>query len=355
MSSGGNRPQIYESLAKENRRLKNSIARLRDTREWTETLITAAAAAMPTPKRYKPAPFKKAPRQQQFHALRGDEQAGAKVTAMDTNGLNEYDLDTYAEYLARWTDKVIQFKREDEKSHGLNKLVIVHLGDWLEGESIYPGQQMHIVAPVVDVIYNTALPLEIEMMLRLACVFPEVEIFCITGNHGRAGKKGDHHWRSSFEYVLLRALQTGLQQQENIKVFVSESPMMVAQHGKSIFAYQHGEHLRGSYGVPYYAMDRTYKALPNLTGMIIDHYVCGHRHTPVNLQDQVIMNGSFQGGTDLSVNKMLAISRPSQKKFYLDPDHGMNRESNIYLAGKPKLVADKDGIFTPTFKPKGTV
>ena len=350
---GGNRPQIYETLAKENVRLKNSIARTQDTREWTERLITTAAAVMPKPKRYRPAPYQKASRQQELHALRGDEQAGAKVTALDTNGLNEYDLDKYAEYLHRWTDKVIQFKREDEKSHGLNKLELTHLGDWLEGECIYPGQQMHIVAPVIDVIFNTVLPLEIEAMLRLSCIFHEIDIFAVIGNHARAGKKGDHHWRSNFEYVLLRALQAALQDQSNINVYISESPMMIVQHGKSVFAYNHGSHLTGSYGVPYYAMDRTYKALPSLTGILIDHYICAHRHTPVNLQDQVIMNGSFQGGTDLSVNKMLAISRPSQKVFQLDLDNGINRESNLYLANRPKLVADKNGIFTPYCK--GTV
>jgi hypothetical protein len=355
MSKGGNRPQIYENLAKENVRLKNSISRLQDTHEWTERLISAAAAAMPTPKRYKPAPFKKAPRQQEFHALRGDEQAGAKVTALDTNGLNEYDLDKYAEYLHTWTDKVIQFKREDEKSHGLNKLVITHLGDWLDGECIYPGQQMHIVAPIVDVMYGAVIPLEVEAMLRLACAFNSIEIYGITGNHGRAGKKGDHHWRSSFEYMLLRSLQDKLAGQDNIKMYVSESPMMVVQHGSRVFAYSHGSHLTGSYGVPYYSMDRTYKALPTLLGMLIDYYICAHRHTPVNLQDQVIMNGSFQGGTDLSVNKMMVRSRPSQKVLYVDADHGINRENNIYLAPKPKLVADKNGIFTPYFGSKGTV
>ena len=63
---------------------------------------------------------------------------------MDTNNIGAYNLKVYEKYVRRWAEKVIQFKREDERALGLNKLVIPHLGDWLEGENIYAGQAFHI-------------------------------------------------------------------------------------------------------------------------------------------------------------------------------------------------------------------
>jgi len=347
MSATSGPPQPYESLAKENKYLRNQNIRLRDKERAIENLIVASAAVMPKPRIVKSPKLKTSKRNLEYHALRGDEHAGAKITALDINGIGSYNLKIYKKYIELWTKKIIQFKREDEKALGLNKLIITHLGDWLEGESIYPGQSFYIDESVVNVIYNHVLPLETESLLQLARIFPKIELFCVTGNHGRAGKKGDHHWRSSFEYMMLRTLQLLLQDQKNITIYISESPSMLVRHGDFTFCYNHGSHLSSNYGVPYYSLDRTFKALPGLYNMVVDFYICGHRHTPVNITDNIIMNGSLMGGSDLSVNRMLRASRASQKIFYFDPQKGINRKTDIYLEDRLKLKADKNGIFTP--------
>jgi hypothetical protein len=221
------------------------------------------------------------------------------------------------------------------------------LGDWLEGECIYPGQAFYIDMPVVDMMYQVVLPHEREVLRRLASHFETIEQFCVQGNHGRAGKKGDHHWSTSFERILYLTLSAMMQDQKSIKTFVSDSIAMMVQHGAYNFVLDHGAHLQSNYGVPYYSMDRTYKALANLFGMRVDLLLLGHRHTPSNLADQVLMNGSMMGGSDLSVNKMKVATRASQKIFYFDAEHGIHRESNIYLEPALDLQPDTHGIFTP--------
>lgn len=340
----------FVSLSDENRRITKQLHRVEDKNKVLMDLITAAAMNSPAIKPVKRGKYTPAKHQLEFHTVRSDEQVGAKVTAIDTNGIGGYNLDIYIDRLYKWADKIIQFKLEDRKSLGLNKLVISRLGDWLEGETIYPGQAFYIDASIADVIFQTVLPHEMAIMLRLASHFDTIEQFCVIGNHGRAGKKGDHHWKSSWEYMLYRTLQDKLTPQTNIKTYVSESQSMIVQHGEYKFCLDHGGHLRSNYGVPYYSMDRTYKALSNLYGMIIDVLLIGHKHTPSNLADQVLMNGSMMGGNELSVNKMKVATRASQKIFYFDETHGINRESNIYLEGKPNLVADSTGIYTPYTK-----
>jgi len=337
----------FNTLSEENRRLQKAMQYGADKFKQFEQLWIGAARQMPVVKPVKPGARKGHKLQLEFHAIRSDEQAGALVTALDTSGIGGYDLDIYVERLNRWADKIITFKAQDQASLGLNKLVIHRLGDWLEGESIYPGQAFHIDAPIVDVIYNTVLPHEREVMLRLASHFETIEQFCVQGNHGRAGKKGDHHWRTSFEYMTYRTMQLMLENQKNVKTYVSDSIAMLVQHGDFIFCLDHGASLKSSYGVPYYSMDRTYKALPNLYNMMVDLLLVGHRHTPSNLADQVIMNGSMMGGNPLSVNDMKVATRAGQDIFYFDLHHGINRKSTLHLEDRPRLTPDVNRILTP--------
>jgi len=336
----------FETLSEENYRLRRRLARYQDRDRALKELIRLAAGSMPPIPKVKVPAYKARKQNLVFHALRSDEQIGAKITAFDTNGIGGYDLDIYARRLDKWVSKVIQFKREDERALGLNRLVIARLGDWIEGETIYPGQAFYIDAPIVDTIFY-ALPLEIEAVLKLASIFREIEIFCVVGNHGRSGKKGDHHWRTSWEYIMLRIFQDKLKDQENVKVYVSESPSMLVQHGDFLFCYDHGGDLQSNYGVPFYSMDRKYRSLPNLYGRVIDILCVGHKHTPINITDNIIMNGSFMGASHLSVNKVKRHARAAQKIFYFDEQKGLNRMTDIYLEDRPRLRIDENGILTP--------
>ena len=167
------------------------------------------------------------------------------------------------------------------------------------------------------------------------------------GNHGRPGQRGDNSPYTNFDRLFYWGLQKSLENQSNVKVFISESPSMIVQHGEKIFLLNHGDAVRGWMGIPYYGLERMYRRLPDLYNMIIHYELIAHHHEAANLADKMIINGTLVGGSDLSVNKMLKSSVPSQKIFYFHPKHGINRESNLKLAEIPKLVADAQGIFTP--------
>jgi hypothetical protein len=78
------------------------------------------------------------------------------------------------------------------------------------------------------------------------------------------------------------------------------------------------------------------------------HYNCvGHFHVTGNISDIILVNGTMVGGSALSINKMASSGIPSQKMFYFDKKYGINRESNLYLADRVDLKADRNGIFTP--------
>jgi hypothetical protein len=137
-----------------------------------------------------------------------------------------------------------------------------------------------------------------------------------------------------------------LASQKNISVYISDSPSMVIQEGNFISLLNHGDMAKSWNGIPYYGLDRQFRKLHELYNMVINYEFVGHHHTASNLADRIIMNGCLPGGSELSINKMGVSSPPSQKIFYFHPEHGINRESNLYLADPVKLEPDKNNIFT---------
>ncbi len=281
-----------------------------------------------------------------MHVLRSDEQIGSLVDKRGTQGISEYGFKTYVKYLDRWLDRVLKFKHTDGKSLGLNKLVIARLGDHVEGETIYPGQSFNIDQPLVDQVFE-GVAQEVETLLTLAKEFNQIEIYCVSGNHGRAGKKGQNHVRTNWDYVFNKVLKQMLIGQENINIHISSGPAMVVQNGKYNFLYKHGDGVPRWMGIPFYGLDRDFKKMQILYNMIIHYQFVGHFHQPANITDQILINGSFPGGNEFSINQLGVATRPSQKLFYFDHDHGINRETNLYLNDQWELTADEDGIFTP--------
>jgi hypothetical protein len=165
---------------------------------------------------------------------------------------------------------------------------------------------------------------------------------------GNSGRKGDGSERTNWDYVYYRCLKQILETSTaHVKVHVSESPIMLVEHGKYLFCYKHGDDVKSWMGIPYYGLDRSVNKTSRMFNKVI-HYNCvGHFHQTGNISDVILVNGTMVGGSDLSINKMASSGIPSQKMFYFDKKYGINRESNIYLADRIDLEADSNGIFTP--------
>lgn len=331
-------------LAIQNKKLLNQLEKQRNI---NQVIIENCLASISkcSFKAEKIPPFEKAKNPQEFHAMKSDDHVGEKVESKWVQGVGEYNSELFIKRMKTYIHKIITFREQDKNSLGLNKLVVYMLGDHVTGELIYAGQAYQIDASLIDQ-FIMCLEIYTNMLLQLAKVFPEIELFCVSGNHGRHGKKGEGHPRSNFDYLLFRMLQKSLKEQKNIKIFASESPTMLLKNGNFNFAINHNEDVVRYMGIPYYGLDRKARRLDGLYRMIIDYKLGAHFHIPSNLGDETIINGTMVGGSNLSINKMQMSCRPSQKIFYFDPEHGIHRESNLYLEEPIKLKPDKYGIYT---------
>lgn len=337
-------PQGYQCLIRQVDQYRKEAAKAKDMGQVIyDACVTNLASLKINP--VKVPGHVHAQENQEFHLLRSDAQVGQVTDAAWTQGISRYNAEIYEDRIDTLLEKAILFKRQDEASLGLNKLVIHHLGDQVEGEGIFRGQAFAIDLCGVDQLFRS-VEVEGRFLLTLAGVFEEIEVYCVPGNHGRPGGKGDNHPRTNFDYMFYKILALSLRDQPNIKFFISESPSMLVEFGKFLFLLNHGDVAKGWGGIPYYGLDRMANRVTQLYGKIIHYNLCGHHHTPCNLADKVLMNGCIPGGSDLSVNRLLAASRPSQKCFYFDPEHGINRESNLYLDEPVALKPDHNGIYT---------
>jgi len=335
----------YQALINQNKALHEKNRQLADLRQgFIETTLVALSKISFSPLSIPPKI--KSKEMLEFHSIRSDAQVGELLEKEEVQGINEYNSDIYNKRVQKWTKKVLKFKEQDEASLGLNKLVVHHVGDQVEGERIYRGQAFHLDLNLIEQLFFS-LEVEASSMLTLAQKFNEIEIFCVPGNHGRPGKVGEHHSKTNFDYLFYRMLKMQLEKQPNIKVFVSESPTMIVKHGKKNFILTHGENIKAYMGIPYYGLEREHRKLADLYGMVFDYQISGHFHQPARLGDKIILNGSIVGGSAFSVNKMGLASAPSQKIFYFHGEKGINRESDLFLGEPISLSPDQDGIYTP--------
>lgn len=335
----------HQALVTQNQALLDRLNRTQDlTKIFLDNCLAAIAKIQP-----KPVSIPKTEKHTEdltMHAMRSDAHVGEYLNKDWVQGLSHYDSNTYQERVELWARKVALFREQDKNSLGLNKLIINFLGDQVTGESIYKGQPFYIDLNLTDQLFF-AVEVESSAILALAKVFPEIEVFCVVGNHGRPAGKGQNHMRTNFDYIFYRTLKMTLEPQKNVTVYVSESPSMVVQHGNFNFLLTHGDAARGWMGIPFYGLERMSRKLPDLYGMMIHFILAGHHHQPAEIGDsKILLNGSLPGGSELSINKMSLSNVPAQKIFYFDDYHGVNRKTDLHLADPVVLEADEHGIFT---------
>ena len=336
-------------LLDQNQRLQADLNRERDkTGLLIDALHTAMAKYRIAPVRVpKPEGSHKTKDAQDFFALFSDSQIGSLVEPEAVQGLSAYNFEIFKKRLDNWVTAILRFRHQDKKALGLNKLVLKFLGDNVEGETIYRGQAFYIDINLFDQVFEGSV-LVAQAVRTLAAVFPKIECYGICGNHGRPGRKGEHHAKTNFDRFFYAFLSMALKDQPNVKFYTSDGPMMIVRHHQHQIAMIHGHEAKSWMGIPYYGLDRVEQRLKGMFGGLkINLLLCGDKHDPAILHESIIMNGSFVGGSNFSINTLLLNSVPSQRIFYFDPEWGAHRHTSLWLDDAPQIAEDENRIFTP--------
>lgn len=281
----------------------------------------------------------------------GDMQLGSLVEFKDTGGLCVYNTAEFNNRADRFVDshyEVVEIQRRG--GIPLNKLNLHVLGDIAQGEDVFPGQGFKIDTLLMDQVFQLGWEVIERILLPLAANYEEVEIFAVPGNHGKQGKKGQASRLTNWDYIIYWFWREKMRNIKHVKFYISQSPFLLYDlYPGQTHALIHGNQARGWMGFPYYGVDRMLHKLTSLTGRYITYLHHGHHHQP-SIQDthigKKIGNGSFEGGSDYSVNDLLVANTPQQ--FICGAtDKGLTWEHWLRLADYPELKPDENGIFTP--------
>jgi len=344
-------------VLRENERLRTANTRLQASNALMVEAIEESIVRLPAfvPPKIHVIKSGKARRPQTVMLDISDVHGGEVVRPEDVGGLGEYNFEMCKERMDTLTNAVLSIS-DIYQTAGivLPKLVINFLGDIVTNEDIYLGQARDIDRILVDQIVQLASELSRRVIYPLCQYFPEVQANAVWGNHGRTGKKGQYHQRTNADYLVYHFIRQTMAHVEHFDMRISLSSFMgyvLPEDPQRPHLLAHGDKVRRYMAVPWYGMARWEARMVGLTQVPWAFTHLGHHHQGAAIDGphgERLMNGSWVGGSDFSINELQAGSQPKQTFCGLHPEHGKTFHYNICLSpDRPKLTLGEDGLYTP--------
>lgn len=255
---------------------------------------------------------------------------GEVVDGSEVMGANSYDLTTAASRLRYTTEKAIEVCFDHFKYPNYNGIVVPLLGDMVSGD-IHDELLKTNELPVLPTALDCADHLEAALQLLIAR-FGQVFVPCVTGNHGRQGKKIQHKQRhyTSYDWLIYCLLESRFKSNPHIKFAVSTCPDYIYKINDHRFLITHGDQLgNGGDGIigfigPVVRGDTAKRKRLAAMGISYDTLLHGHYHTPHNHQERILGNGALVGMGEYSFNNNYSYSPPKQLLFFTHPVRKIN-------------------------------
>lgn len=200
----------------------------------------------------------------------------------------------------------------------IRDLVIILGGDMVEGEDIYPNQQINLTEPVFDQAHHAASTLERMLKeLHTTLELRKLVVHSVPGNHGRMSKTA--HTKSNWDNVMYAALAEKCKADTAIKFTPNYEGLHVVEIGGHRILVDH-------YGVPHLgSAPHRLNFLSWMTEYKCSALVRGHYHHLTYEQFNrkwLIGNGSLSGVDDYS-ERLARFDNAQQALFNVHRKHGV--------------------------------
>lgn len=313
-------------------------------RERYMKLVAEHLKALPPPK-LKIDPPQRERADHTWVLVLSDWHVGQRTSLAETGGLFEQSTEITRIQIHDLCSTLVNMHKTWSTSVNVTEIVLLVLGDLVEGDDMRPSQHQGIDRLVIqqtleagDLLYAVT-----EQAMKLA---PKVRVRIVGGNHDRTSRKpgygglGELGYLDTYAYLIGMMLKQRLSQAEETgRVDVRNSETFFDGDiicGQRVI-YEHGASFRtgqGSYGgISYYPIAnaaRRYKEM--LDGA--DLMVMGHFHQ-ANLLNMgrgfQVMNGALPASTQYVQSSFKAVSRPVQVLLDLQDKYGLVGFIPIYL------------------------
>lgn len=250
-------------------------------------------------------------------ALLSDLQAG-KLT-------KSFNMEVLKTRLRRYVEKIVSIADTHRKAYDINELVIVMIGDMIDGESIYPGQPFEIEYGVVKQVFILVKEVA-EQLEFLSNHFKKINIKYVPGNHGRNSKFGDKY--TNWDTVFYMALEAVLKGNQNINF---EGPkdkdvMLTFKINGHKFLAVHGNNINMWMNIPWYGIIQKSMRWKGSLDEDWNYILLGHFHNYANFDwndIEAIVNGTFVTDDDFGVEKIGMRSPSKQVIFGVHKKYGI--------------------------------
>jgi len=235
-----------------------------------------------------------------------------------------FNVEVYKKRFKQLFQTALAITNLHRNMYSLNDLVILDVGDNVHGENPYQGSTVETVAcGAVNQIYDIALPTIIELLVSFRQEFKTVKFYGVRGNHGRYSRLAPRtsNWDMALYQSLKRAnLPSG------IEVNYSEDfKAMVDIEGFDFFVF-HGDQVRASMGVPYFALTRKVQTWCS-TFNNFPYAVLGHFHKEdflrISPTTKALINGPMVTDDPYALEIMGVSSIPCHWTFGCHKNRGL--------------------------------
>lgn len=344
-----------QSVLAENQRLERALKHAQDKRGVLLDICHSELAKLPRPKTFPKRGRKRTKFDPEEAGLMlSDFHYGSRITAEDTSGLGEYSAEIAEQRLRALQTGVERLTDIYNQWTVLTRLNVFNLGDNIEGTYIYKGQSFAIDARLVRQLLKCAC-LEADLYAKWAQMYDEVRVYCVPGNHGRMGEQpGVAHWQDNFDTLLAEIVVMRLSDWDNIHIINAGSQVMGIEIQGHRWLLAHGNNIPSYLRMPWYGIETAVKAWISVFSVAWDYVLLGHFHREATFDvntTEVLVNGSFPGASELSVNRMRTSNQPKQLFFGIHPNRGITARYPIVLERqkRPTMVPGDFGVMTPVF------
>ena len=320
-------------------RVINDIASEKSFRRFLETTIGGTVEALEPPStKYRPPKRDKGATSETMVQMLSDFHAYELIKASRTRGINAYTAEIFGKRARSIVERHISIKERMERGGGwvFKKLVIPLNGDIISG-TIHELERHSDAPNVVMAVYGAAYVVA-QMLRDWAAHYEQVEVFCISGNHGRfpdarrmQQKDASRNW-DTLIYLLVKEM---LRDISNITVYIPDSYSVAFEVEGWRFVQTHGHGIKSWNQIPYYGINRmvtNLNALEAGRGKPINFWLFGHFHSASNLPSsagEVFINGSLVGANEFVVNELGKADKPMQLMFGVHAEHGVTHRWHI--------------------------
>ena len=202
-----------------------------------------------------------------------------------------YNSEIAAQRIKLYAEKVLHLLELQRSHHPVREARIYLLGDLIEGELIFPGQEHRIDASLYSQIFNGAEILA-GLVRTIASAVEKVKVVAVIGNHGALGGpvRKSYHPETNGDAMLYNVARMLVKDEKRVEwaeTFVANERAWYATDylfGKKTFLW-HGDQIKGgAFGYPWYGLGKKLLGYATSIEPGIEYSFAGHFHVPVRVQ-----------------------------------------------------------------------